>query len=508
MFRTGVVLTVFLRLAAALYTRPFGEDPVTIPDYVNVPSEQCDYCKSTIDALEMKWTNETTVSEILADLEKQCKSLPLKERQICDAVVNVLVQIPPGIFEGIASLAWPISLGLCATMNECQVNCCPAGASPEQIHLSLASTDKTVMGVSWVTLRGTESIVRYGTDSNNLAQTSVGAVDTYTKAGWVGVIHRAVMTGLSEGTTYYYQVGADDESGWSEVFSFKTYSPGKSQRFAVIADMAYDVNSDETVADLISLVEGGLIDVVIHSGDISYADGYMPHFDDFINKIQPIASRVPYMVAPGNHEFGYNFTAYKKRFFMPGQIDSGGSGDGMYYAWEYGKIHFTAMNSESPIDTPMFTEAEKAWVDADMKSVDRSATPWLVAHFHRPFYCARDNECGSLLISQGVEEVLHNNKVDIVLTGHEHTYERTYSVYNKTVVEGAPMYLMQGGSGNREGNNGDYPPLSELPSWVAAVDNKIGYGVLTLSEDASTITWEFFQSAGMKVTDMVTLTKN
>ncbi len=374
-------------------------------------------------------------------------------------------------------------------------------------------------------MHGTESKVRYGTDPNNLALFSVGTVDSYTQAGWIGVIHRAVMTGLSEGTTYYYQVGADDESGWSEVFSFKTYTPGKSQRFAVIADMAYDVNSDETVADLISLVEEGSIDVVIHSGDISYADGYMPHFDDFMNKIQPISTRVPYMVAPGNHEFGYNFTAYKKRFFMPGQIDLGGSGDGMYYAWEYGKIHFTAMNSESPIDTPMFTEAEMAWVDADMKSVDRSVTPWLVAHFHRPFYCARDNECkfflcflttflihlcitgGSLLISQGGEEVLHNNKVDIVLTGHEHTYERTFPVYNKTVTDGAPVYLMQGGSGNREGNNGDYPPLSELPSWVAAVDNKIGYGVLTLSEDASTITWEFFQSEGMKVTDVVTFAK-
>jgi hypothetical protein len=41
---------------------------------------------------------------------------------------------------------------------------------------------------------------------------------------------------------------------------------------------------------------------VIHSGDISYADGYEPHWDDFFNKIQPIAASVPYMVSPGNHE--------------------------------------------------------------------------------------------------------------------------------------------------------------------------------------------------------------
>ena len=48
------------------------------------------------------------------------------------------------------------------------------------------------------------------------------------------------------------------------------------------------------------------IDAVIHSGDVSYADGFMQHWDTFFNKIEPIASRVPYMVTPGNHEFWYS----------------------------------------------------------------------------------------------------------------------------------------------------------------------------------------------------------
>jgi hypothetical protein len=294
----------FLLLAPLLVNgkllRSFDEnEPVDVPDYVNVPSEECDECKSTIDALEMKWTNETTVAEILADLEAQCKTLPIKERQICNSLVQILVQIPPGIFEGISSLAWPVSLGLCATANKCQVNCCPANSPPEQIHLSLAGTDRSLMGVTWVTLAGTDSYVKFGVDPNDLSMRNVGSVDTYTKAGWVGVIHRAVMTGLKPATTYYYQVGADDSSGWSEIYSFTTFTPGKEINFAVIADMAYDHNSDGTVADMIELVDQGKLDVVIHSGDISYADGYMPHFDDFLNKVQPIAARIPYMVTPG-----------------------------------------------------------------------------------------------------------------------------------------------------------------------------------------------------------------
>jgi hypothetical protein len=287
-------------LANGKLLRSFNEEePVDVPDYVNVPSAECDECKSTVDALEMKWTNETTVAEILADLEAQCQTLPIKERKICDSLVQVLVQIPPGIFKGISSLAWPVSLGLCATANQCQVNCCPADSPPEQIHLSLAGTDRSLMGVTWVTLAGTESFVKFGVDPNDLSMLNVGSVDTYTKAGWVGVIHRVVMTGLKPATTYYYQVGANDSSGWSEVYSFTTFTPGKEINYAVIADMAYDTNSDVTVADMIELVDQGKLDVVIHSGDISYADGYMPHFDDFLNKVQPIAARIPYMVAPG-----------------------------------------------------------------------------------------------------------------------------------------------------------------------------------------------------------------
>lgn len=69
------------------------------------------------------------------------------------------------------------------------------------------------MGVSWVTLGGSESIVRYGLSENDLSMTAEGSIDTYTQAGWIGVIHRATMVQLKPATRYYYQVGADDSSG-------------------------------------------------------------------------------------------------------------------------------------------------------------------------------------------------------------------------------------------------------------------------------------------------------
>lgn len=498
------LLPTCVTLLGSWTVQAWDEEPV--PDYVVVPSEECTSCRQTIDDLEMKWTNETEVDEILSDLERQCKTQDsLAKKKFCDAAVQVLVQLPAGIFKGIESLAWPVSLGLCATGGSCQVNCCPADSPPEQIHLSLSSNDHSVMGVSWVTLEGTDSVVRYGTSAESLDSSETGTVLTYTKAGWVGVIHRAVMTGLKPATTYFYQVGSPVDGRWSEVHSFNTFTPGKELNFAVVADMAYDSFSDNTVAQMSRLVDEGRLDVVIHSGDISYADGYMPHFDDFLNKVQPIATRVPYMTTPGNHEFGYNFTAYKSRFFMPGQLSGDGASDGMFYSWDYGDIHFAAMNSESPIDTAQFTEEEYAWFDADLTA--HQSSPWTIAHFHRPLYCAKDDDCGVRLLNAGVEELLHKHKVDLTFVAHEHSYERTFPMYAGQRSEDGTAYMMQGASGNREGNKGEYPPLSDLPDWVAAAHNDIGFGVLTQSADGKTLSWSFFNSETGEALDTVHYTK-
>ena len=73
---------------------------------------------------------------------------------------------------------------------------------------------------------------------------------------------------------------------------------------------------------------------------------------------------------------------------MPGDDrDNDGEGNrkNMYYSWEYGNIHFLAMNSESAVDTPEFKRTMLDWFDADLARVDRTVTSFVIAHFHCPF---------------------------------------------------------------------------------------------------------------------------
>ena len=415
---------------------------------------------------------------------------------MCKSLADTIIKIPAGIFEGMDKEAWP-DWGLCSLISECKAPCCNSLSKPEQIHLSLTENDATKMSVSWVTLEGTESHVEFGSEPHRLTQTATGTVLTYTHGGFVGVIHRAVMTGLEPGKKYYYRVGGDPASNllvrWSDTFSFNAISPqgGKPLTFAVLADMSYDPLSDNTVKLMVKLIDEGKIDVVVHSGDISYADGFMPHFDDFMNKIQPISSRVPYMVTPGNHEFGWNFAAYKARFFMPGNADS------MYYSWRAGGVQFVALSTETEIDTANVNKDNIEFAEKALSSVDRAQTPWVVAHFHRPLYCSSHDSCGkdATKLRKQVEDIFYKNRVDFTFSGHVHSYQRTTAVYQEKVEPGAPVYFMQGAGGNREGKQGPYPPPEQLPSWIANSQVEFGVGLFTLSADQKSISWQYIDAA-------------
>ncbi|PRQ38274.1 putative phosphodiesterase I [Rosa chinensis] len=76
------------------------------------------------------------------------------------------------------------------------------------------------------------------------------------------------------------------------------------------------------------------------------------------------------------------------------------------------------------------------WMKKDMASVDRSKTPWLIFMGHRPMYTSAP---GFLSVDEKfvdkVEPLLLASKVDLVLFGHVHNYERTCSIYKSQCMK-------------------------------------------------------------------------
>ncbi|XP_050946279.1 probable inactive purple acid phosphatase 27 isoform X2 [Cucumis melo] len=288
-------------------------------------------------------------------------------------------------------------------------------------HLSSLDSTATSMRLSWVSGNKNPQQVQYGKDGT-IKKTSL--VSTFSQNdmcdtpliqspakdfGWhdPGFIHSAVMTQLQPSTTYSYRYGSDSV-GWSNQTTFRTPPAGgggNDFHFIAFGDMGkapLDSSSVEhyiqpgsisVVEAMKEEVERGEIDGVFHIGDISYATGFLVEWDFFLHLINPIASRLPYMTAIGNHERDYVKSGsvysltdsggecgvpYETYFQMPNN-----GKDKPWYSIEMASIHFTIISTEHnfSINSPQYE-----WMKSDMASVNRSRTPWLIFMGHRPMY--------------------------------------------------------------------------------------------------------------------------
>jgi hypothetical protein len=130
------------------------------------------------------------------------------------------------------------------------------------------------------------------------------------------------------------------------------------------------------------------------SYDMSHLHGRRA--DQFLEEIEPLASRVPFMVLPGNHEWEWNFTHYKEMFAMP-QRAAGGN---LFYSFDVGPAHFAVYNTEVFFWEQFFGQdhmaAQYRWMEADLKAANRrrGETPWVFAAGHRPMCVAGDRLSG------------------------------------------------------------------------------------------------------------------
>ena len=120
----------------------------------------------------------------------------------------------------------------------------------------------------------------------------------------VGFFHTVVLAGLQPETEYCYQFG-NDEDGWSSIYSFKTPpSPGPDEEVTFVAygDMGVGQSPAATSTLLRIAAEVEDVDLLLHFGDISYARGYGYIWEQFHYLIEPVSTKIPYMVSIGNRK--------------------------------------------------------------------------------------------------------------------------------------------------------------------------------------------------------------
>ena len=145
------------------------------------------------------------------------------------------------------------------------------------------------------------------------------------------------------------------------------------------------------------------------------------------------------------------YQGYATRF-PNGAMASNQIGDtwgALYYSQNIGPMHVIVMNNYIPF---AMGTAQYNFVQADLAAVNRITTPWLVVVFHAPPYHTyythyKEMDCFLSLY----ENMFVTNRVDFVINGHVHAYERTHPVANYNRNPCGPVYVVVGDGGNIEG---------------------------------------------------------
>jgi hypothetical protein len=235
------------------------------------------------------------------------------------------------------------------------------------------------------------------------------------------------------------------------------------------------------IADMLRRDTGHALDLVHQFGDIAYTGGNQSLWDAYLDLCEPLFATTPALVSPGNHDGAYRFgndytrgdggetgEAYALRFAGPGpavpwrangNVTKPGEGPtpstSFYYSADHNLVHLVATSGVHPFAPGT---AQYKWLEADLAAAhaNRAAVPWLVLSNHFPMYCTLgDCFCNytagatcedAAHSSEGILEVtadfvrvpleplLLKYEVDFVLSGHEHSYERTLPVADKEVV--------------------------------------------------------------------------
>lgn len=288
--------------------------------------------------------------------------------------------------------------------------------------------------IRWETNLPATSEVGVGVGAANLKWVSGGEGATY---------HEVKLENLDEGSFYFYKVrskGLDEALVESETYTFQTAISGDTPfSFAVIGDPQANPEVVAKIAEHIysqrpqfTLVAG---DFVTDGEDRSHWLGH------FFPSTHQLNARVPLIPCLGNHEKDAKF--YYDYFSLPEPE--------YYYRIPYGNLEIFVVDSQRPLTRG---SEQYVWLDEALGS---STATWKIVCLHKPAYSADENDYGDTLevrpaggdiLQRFAVELYEKHSVDIVWSGHVHSYERTHPLNaGKPFLGKGVVYMITGGGG-------------------------------------------------------------
>lgn len=345
--------------------------------------------------------------------------------------------------------------------------------------------------------------------------------------------HVSIRNFFEENTTYYYSYNDDkaNENGWSKA---RTYTSRSTSSFQTILvgdpqtgasgsngqgteddlNIAVDTyNWNKTLEQAMKTANGASFilsagDQIDYSGDDA-SDSKGIREAEYAGFLYPDTLReMPLATTIGNHES--KGSDYKYHYNNPNSTDNlGATQSGSDYYFSYGDVLFISLNSNNRNVSEHRELMQKA-VDSHKDA------KWKIVMFHHDIYGSgaphSDTDGANLRIL--FAPLMDEFDVDVCLTGHDHSYARTYQLVDgKAIDYGAgntvsdPEGTLYIAAGSASGSK-FYNLANTKQYYIAERSNNQFPTFSTMDFNANSLTIKTYDYNGNKYADDFTITKN
>ena len=262
--------------------------------------------------------------------------------------------------------------------------------------------------------------------------------------------HSLILSGLLPSTEYIYRVGFD--ANWSEWFQFRT--PGKKNEefsFVYFGDPQVGLKTEWPRVIRKAYQQCPDCRFMLYAGDIINRAERDIEWQEWFDAGSFIFSTIPQIMTPGNHDYN-GLTVdhhWNSQFSQPTNGPKGLKGTCFFV--DYPKLRLisidSATDSELEDENGFSLQAQKIWLDSVLFTNKKE---WVIVTTHLPFYSTKENRDNPQL-RKHFQPLLEKYKVDLVLTGHDHSYGRgrasdninsKHTVVYVVSVSGSKFYLL------------------------------------------------------------------
>ncbi len=341
---------------------------------------------------------------------------------------------------------------------------------PQQVHVQFGADAASQVAASWATAAAvSRPRLRLGRDGRGHGDEIPAEGRTYTEAltGETVWTYHARLHGLEPDTHYVYEVVNDGAAPVAGMFRTGPRARSRGFRFTSFGDQAIPAPvglglgpNTPNAGYIVPAVES--LDPLFHlfNGDLCYAnvsDAPVATWASFFTNNARSAANRPWMPAAGNHENEVGngpqgYLSYQTRFELPDNHSSDFRGN--WYAFTVGSIRVISLNNDdvclqdgafsayrrdhiatyvSNGDNPYImgysSGEQREFLERELARARLSEDiDWIIVCMHQVSMSSAHFNGADLGIRQQWLPLFDKYGVDLVLTGHEHHFERTFPV--------------------------------------------------------------------------------